>query len=776
MKRIISLAICILLIISAFPAAVYAAESMSENIEEPAVQIAEETEPEDEPAVAVEKAELADTGAEVDVAETGWKLLSEAQFQSKMAEVQAQYPDGGLYGGVYYEDGYAKAWTCWGYACQMLYEFFGAQFYNDGLFEYQDYNVDDLCAGDWVRITWSHSIFITKVTDAGVYYTDGNGDGANGIRWNGFYSWDEMYSIFSFRIHLPGNNLKGSDPVHTVAYNANGGTGSISSVNYKTNEPFTIAQNVFSKDSESFAGFAAKRSSDNKWFTNGYGWQSQSDIRDKGYTYRLYYPGENYKVSSAWLSNVSASTTLTFYAQWIPDNSVVEFIDNYSGYNYLLGSDFENGFKSYIYSRDNGNYTVSLDTKERYNNQPSLKIVGKSAGKSGSDLAFRTTTNAGYGDGYSTATVQGDSKDMTLHICIKSPTDGAKFYIRWGYQSTGAYSSVTLSKGWNTYSIPVSKTAHFGSSLHPYFDKAGTYYINSVSLADGTENTGILPESGDHAAGSVTVARGTSIGNLPVPERDGYSFLGWYTAAQGGEKVTPDTKINAASLRLYARWKLTTVPAPVKTVTSNDQLYELYDAAMTWEEAESFCEQKGGHLVTINSFYENNLVYNMINDRPGYCWLGLSYDKSSKSWKWANGEMYTFNYWYHSSFGTNDSGEHYAMMYSANPDGTPAASTWGKVNPEHLYSTYKGVNHSFFICEYETAPFIGDADGNGEVDEIDVVMILRYQVGIPTGLSTENIMNGDIDNSGDPDIVDATFIQRWLSDISTPYPIGKRKG
>ena len=122
-------------------------------------------------ASAAEK-DSAETGAQTEVAETGWKLLTEAQFQAKMAEVQQEYPDGGVFSGVYYEDGYVKAWTCWAYACQMLYEFFGAQYYNDGLYENTDYDKSDLegrlCAGDWVRITNSHSIFLTKITPFGM--------------------------------------------------------------------------------------------------------------------------------------------------------------------------------------------------------------------------------------------------------------------------------------------------------------------------------------------------------------------------------------------------------------------------------------------------------------------------------------------------------------------------------------------------------------------------------------------------------------------------------
>ena len=106
--------------------------------------------------------ELADTGAEEDLAETGWNLVSEATFQSKLSSLRSKYPNGSIWEGVYYEGGSAKAWTCWAYAAQMLYEVFGVRFYADGMMSYKYYDVYGITAGDWVRIDGeSHSIFIT---------------------------------------------------------------------------------------------------------------------------------------------------------------------------------------------------------------------------------------------------------------------------------------------------------------------------------------------------------------------------------------------------------------------------------------------------------------------------------------------------------------------------------------------------------------------------------------------------------------------------------------
>ena len=62
-------------------------------------------------------------------------------------------------------------------------------------------------------------------------------------------------------------------------------------------------------------------------------------------------------------------------------------------------------------------------------------------------------------------------------------------------------------------------------------------------------------ELGEGAAGAAAMATtsGAAVGTLPTPERSGYAFAGWYTAADGGTAVTADTVFDA-NTTLYARW------------------------------------------------------------------------------------------------------------------------------------------------------------------------------------------------------------------------------
>lgn len=89
--------------------------------------------------------------------------------------------------------------------------------------------------------------------------------------------------------------------------------------------------------------------------------------------------------------------------------------------------------------------------------------------------------------------------------------------------------------GWANLSDAVYPTLHPANILHKVsFDVKGGSTVSP---------------------GSKTVARGGEYGTLPETSRTGYSFSGWYTATNGGSKITSSTAVNlAADQTLYAQW------------------------------------------------------------------------------------------------------------------------------------------------------------------------------------------------------------------------------
>jgi uncharacterized repeat protein (TIGR02543 family) len=61
--------------------------------------------------------------------------------------------------------------------------------------------------------------------------------------------------------------------------------------------------------------------------------------------------------------------------------------------------------------------------------------------------------------------------------------------------------------------------------------------------------------NGGSTVSSTSITYGNKYGTLPSPTKTGYTFVGWYTAASGGSKVSSSTLATTASNHtLYARW------------------------------------------------------------------------------------------------------------------------------------------------------------------------------------------------------------------------------
>ena len=82
---------------------------------------------------------------------------------------------------------------------------------------------------------------------------------------------------------------------------------------------------------------------------------------------------------------------------------------------------------------------------------------------------------------------------------------------------------------------------------------------------------------------------------------------------------------------------------PGESVTFNGHTYVLYDhSAGSWQEAEEFCERNGGHLVTITSAEEQQVVSDLAKtSNKSSCWLGCTDAESEGSWNWITEEDFT---------------------------------------------------------------------------------------------------------------------------------------
>ena len=107
----------------------------------------------------------------------------------------------------------------------------------------------------------------------------------------------------------------------------------------------------------------------------------------------------------------------------------------------------------------------------------------------------------------------------------------------------------------SSYKVNAATGEYPGYGCVGYFvapDYAGTATKRTVTFhANG----------GTTSVASKTVADGGLYGALPIPTRAGQTFLGWFTAAEGGERVNMYTPCPDANQTLYAHWATVAVSA-----------------------------------------------------------------------------------------------------------------------------------------------------------------------------------------------------------------------
>lgn len=129
----------------------------------------------------------------------------------------------------------------------------------------------------------------------------------------------------------------------------------------------------------------------------------------------------------------------------------------------------------------------------------------------------------------------------------------------------------------------------------------------------------------------------------------------------------------------------------------NGHTYSVFDEVMYWKDAKKFCENMGGHLVTITTPEEQQYVQSIVIDYNKPCWIGAYRLGTDTKWSWVTNERFEYTNWdegeptlYH-----NGEIEIYVGIYANNYD--TSWSTTGKWNDfRQSTPTVKG-----FICEWD---------------------------------------------------------------------------
>ena len=125
-------------------------------------------------------------------------------------------------------------------------------------------------------------------------------------------------------------------------------------------------------------------------------------------------------------------------------------------------------------------------------------------------------------------------------------------------------------------------------------------------------------------------------------------------------------------------------------------IFKLFSELKTWEEAEEFCEELGGHLATSTSAEKNEFLVNFANGKA--VWLGTTDKETEGVWKWITGEELSYTNWNRGE--PNDAGgrEDYAELY--------ASGYWNDMT---------ATATRIFICEWDERKTAGNIFTIGEL-------------------------------------------------------------
>jgi len=206
------------------------------------------------------------------------------------------------------------------------------------------------------------------------------------------------------------------------------------------------------------------------------------------------------------------------------------------------------------------------------------------------------------------------------YITIKQPQVTVSFDANGGSVSPDSTSRYT-GNTYGTLPTPVRS----GYTFEGWYTsaKGGTKITANTTVSASTDHTlyahwEILPEITvlfDANGGSVdtpqkTVICADSYGSLPIPQREGYTFLGWFTSADGGERIESSTTVTkTVNHKIYAHWgkNITVIfdanggktPTASKIVTKTLAYGELpVPTRSGWTFDGWYTQAEGGSLVT----------------------------------------------------------------------------------------------------------------------------------------------------------------------------------
>ena len=348
----------------------------------------------------------------------------------------------------------------------------------------------------------------------------------------------------------------------------------------------------------------------------------------------------------------------------------------------------------------------------------------------------------------------GGTSPVSIKVIYNAKYSTLPTTSRTGYTFIGWYTAAsggTKITGDSTYSTASNQTLY------------AQWKANNYTLTFNA-NGGSVSKS------SATVACGNAYGTLPTPTRDYYTFNGWYTATNGGTKVTSSTTMGAGNVDLYAQWSLkplsgwvsaSNVPSGAQVVENKwtytrTQTTESTNSSMSgWSQTGSYWKKIGGNSTYYASFpsgYDTGNYYYSSFAKSAYSAYDNGSTKRVVSNSWAG---YVYWHWMYDCGGANGKSTRTIYhKYGYGPDNKylykyfyAFTSTNGNYSSDTSYCNSQGIRNYIVNDQKTSAAECGGATRWFRFDYYtstytDYQKIYQYQKVTTGNESTTQVTNG----------------------------------
>ncbi len=238
-------------------------------------------------------------------------------------------------------------------------------------------------------------------------------------------------------------------------------------------------------------------------------------------------------------------------------------------------------------------------------------------------------------------------------------------------------------------------------NMYPDLDKEKTYSMHMTFSNDFEGNNYgyyIVIDSNCDVYAVPIIHPGTS---FIISSEDGFVCDAAWDLATAMIKVDDESKEKILTLLADNGFAIdgfkeheTDTNIPDSSFEYNGHHYNFYQKECdTWEDAETYCENKGGHLAIIDSENENNKLYDFMKS-VGYesAYFGLTDVEKEGVWKNVDGTDPKFVNWSDGEPNNERGIENYAMFYYKSPE-----YQWN--DGDFMHGTIN--DPAIFICEWD---------------------------------------------------------------------------